>query len=643
MTQHRDDSLPLLLDRCYELIMAGEDVAACLERYPKHAAALAPLLETVAGVRAVRGVPPRDPVVAAESRAAFLAAANLTAVSVRARRRQRRSGLAAWWENLLAGWNGFLAGLAGPRPVPVAVAAILVFILITCVLGTSAITTSANALPGDPLYSVKTAVEQIRWWLTFDPGAKDGLAQQFSERRAEEARAVANLGRAVDMPLFGTVEAMADDVWQISGLSVDITAQTVIQGQPVIGSLVQGMLRVLSDGTLVALHIEPAPGVAQPPSPTATPTAVPTPTPTPTPQPMWKPSPKPPTFAPAVKPLEPSPEPTQTATATATTTATVTETPTPTVTETPTRTPTPSLTPTPSITITARPEVKKQCSGWVVSIDGGRWTIGDDCGITVDTDGNTKYVDNPGVGDRVSIEFLVRSDGLPLALSIHRTGGPAATPEPLDFTGRVKSINGGVWAIGSFVVTVPGDTPIIGNPQVGDMVEVHAERRAGGEIRALSITKVNPDFNLDGIIEYMSSDQWTVSGHVVYLDGQTRITGEPAPGRRVQIAGLIIDGRPTARTVLVIAETPQPSPSPSKTRSSSTPTGTPMATLTPAPTATATPAPTATATPAPTATVTPAPTATVTPAPTATATPAPTATDTLVPTATATSLAKAGG
>ena len=30
MTPHSNDSLPLLLDRCYDLIQTGESVAACL-------------------------------------------------------------------------------------------------------------------------------------------------------------------------------------------------------------------------------------------------------------------------------------------------------------------------------------------------------------------------------------------------------------------------------------------------------------------------------------------------------------------------------------------------------------------------------------------------------------------------------------
>jgi hypothetical protein len=531
-----------------------------------------------------------------------------------------------WWENVLAWWRQFLAG---PRPVPVAVAALLIFVLFAGALVTGAVTVSARAIPGDLLYPIKTTAEKVQWFFTFNPGVKAELIQEFSDRRVEEARAVLNLGRAVDVPLLGRLEAMTGDEWQIAGLQVTITQQTVIRGRPTIGMIVQGMAHAPGDGKLMALYIEPAPAEDKASVPTVTPTALPTPQPSPTSTavPSATPSPEPSRMQPADRPREATPEPTATptvtATATATATATSTSTATSTVTRTPTQTLTPSVTPTSTATLPPRPQ---RFFGWVVRIEGSRWTIRGDSEITVDTDGNTKFFGNPGVGSRVEVVLVQRPDGSYLALEIHNVGGPSATPEPLDFMGQITAINGNRWTIGSFTVTVVGTTQIEGDPRVGDWVQVNAERRAGGEIRALRIKKLGRDFQLDGIIEEMSGSQWKVSGYTIYLDAQTRINGQPAVGCRVQIAGVILpDGRAIARTIWVMPDTPQPSPTASPGASESptaTPTGAPSATV--APTATATPTgvtPTITATVAPTEV---APTATATPtkvAPTITGTP----------------------
>jgi len=134
------------------------------------------------------------------------------------------------------------------------------------------------------------------------------------------------------------------------------------------------------------------------------------------------------------------------------------------------------------------------------------------------------------------------------------------------------------------------------------MATVNAERRAGGEIWALRIRKVGGDFSLKGIIEAMpSGSHWVVNGRDIYLDSQTQITGEPALGRQVEIAGVYLpDGRPLARTVVVTAPTPQPSPTATRTpvtASAATPTPTTAATSTPMRTpTTAAPMPTATPT-----------------------------------------------
>jgi hypothetical protein len=624
MKQYSNDPLSLLLDQCYERILAGENVAACLESCPEHAAVLAPLLETIISVRELRLAPQRDPQVAAQSRANFMVQANLAAAAIRARRRQR-GAIGLWWEKFLAGWHELLAGLAGPRPVPVAVTALLILVLLVGALATGAVTTSARAIPGDPLYPIKTAAEQVQWFFAFAPSARARLIQEFSDRRVDEAKAVLDQGRAVDVPLLGQLEAMSEGEWRISGLSVVITEQTFIRGRPTIGALVRGVARAPGDGRLVALYLEPAPVAAGAAMPAATPTsdelAAPESLllqPAATVLPSPTPSPAPTTAEPTVQPQEITPEPTATPEPTGTPTATAT--PTPTV------SPTPSVTPTLTMTPTARPVVKGRVIGRVKRIDGSRWIID---GTTVYTDGNTQYVGNPRVGSKVDVETVEQPDGSQLALVIVETAPPEAAPEPMQWTGQLTAINGDRWKVGSYWAIVTAETQIIGDPQIGDWVQVSAERRADGEIWATRIEKLGRNFQLDGIIEAMSDSHWRVSGHTIYLDGQTQINGEPAVGRRVQIDGVIQpDGRPVARTIWVIVETPSPTPSASASPARTVTPTRPAPTVTPTgaeprATPTATSAGTVTPTrPAGTPSATASPAGTVTPTrPARTATP----------------------
>ena len=59
-----------------------------------------------------------------------------------------------------------------------------------------AITASADSMPGQPLYAIKPAVEQVELALTWDPAANTRLRLAFAARRLEEAQHLVALGRA---------------------------------------------------------------------------------------------------------------------------------------------------------------------------------------------------------------------------------------------------------------------------------------------------------------------------------------------------------------------------------------------------------------------------------------------------------------
>ncbi len=488
----------------------------------------------------------------------------------------------------------------------------LALVIVVGLAGTGAVVAAATTLPGDPLHPVKIAIEQARVLLTFDPDARAALEEEFANGHRDEARQIVALRRPVSsMTLTGVIEALTDDTWQISGLTITITPETRVEGQPRLGAQVHYTVRAPGDGLLIGQQLKvdalPAAGPApQAPTPSATPTVIePTPTRTPTATPT--PTPVPPTEIP-------------TASATPTVTPSVTPSATPTASQTLTRTPTRTPTATPTW---PRPEPAARHEGRVTRIEGGRWTIGD---LTVATDGATRYIGGPGLGWQAQVIYVKRPDGSLLAQEIVALGRPEATPSPVQFTGKIESLGAGQWVISGNLVMISGDTLIEGAPpEVGAWAEFDGEKHGDGSIWALHIIVLNlRDFDFDGIIEVMNGDQWKVDGKSFYVDGGTVIIGEVGIGSDVSVHGVYMppDNRPVARRIVVTPPTP-----------------TPTATVRPSPTATASPSPrpTATSTPRPTATMTvsvPTSTATMTvPVPTSTATmtvavPTPTATTT---------------
>ena len=251
-------------------------------------------------------------------------------------------------------------------------------------------------LPGDFLYPVKTAVEDVRMFTARSPEDRSALLEMLAARRVQEARKVVVLGRPVpSMALQGKIEAINGNLWTVSGLIITITPDTRIEGTPVVGAQVQGRMRAPGDGSLVALYIEaeapPSDQGQATPTPTATVTQTPTrpltatPTATPT-----SPAAAAALRLPAVPFVEPEERPTFTPTPvpTATPTRTPRPTATPTATAPATFTPTPTAYPTPP-----REEVKLRLRGWVKNINGSRWTVDD---TSFNTDGRTQYIGDAG-------------------------------------------------------------------------------------------------------------------------------------------------------------------------------------------------------------------------------------------------------
>jgi hypothetical protein len=209
-------------------MVAGESVSACLERFPEYAAELAPLLATVAGASGLRPVPARAESVALERRAQFMASALETSRVVKKRPAGVLAALALWWNRNLSGLDGILGPGGFPRALPAGLLTVLVAVLLVGTLATGAVTASATAIPGDPLYPIKSMAERARIFLARDQLERQVLEDQIAGRRLEEIRSfVALLRRVNRMPIEGILEEMGE-MRTVSGLHVLILPETVI-------------------------------------------------------------------------------------------------------------------------------------------------------------------------------------------------------------------------------------------------------------------------------------------------------------------------------------------------------------------------------------------------------------------------------
>jgi len=251
---------------CIRRMTAGQTVDECLQSYPQFAAALRPMLE--AGQLVQRARPPAAEVREAQDRVRFRVTQRV--VTGKPRR-------------------------LTPRLMPMVASILIVFALAA---GTTSLL-AQSSLPGDPLYGLKRFTESVRLSLANGNAA---LADQFNQRRIDEAEALLALRRPADVTFQGTLEGANGSVWSVAGLTVQVDPATPGSNMVQLGDVIEVAASTTGEGKLIAWEIRPAGEMDTQllPMPTATmsptrvpsvvPTATPGNTPTITPPPTVMPS-----------------------------------------------------------------------------------------------------------------------------------------------------------------------------------------------------------------------------------------------------------------------------------------------------------------------------------------------------------------
>ncbi len=187
--------LSTLLEQCIQEWQSGSNLEEILARHQKYAHELRPLLE-IAALTKSAGVAIQVPIEPQSfSRRAF------TSPQL-ARRRQPAP-------------HGFSLRLA------LSITAVLL-VLIFGLIGTTIV--SAQSLPGDTLYPVKLAWEQVQ--ISLASGAAQRLALQatFDQNRVTEVSKLLTIGRTTNVTFTGVL-AGSNNSWNVAGIKINVPDQ----------------------------------------------------------------------------------------------------------------------------------------------------------------------------------------------------------------------------------------------------------------------------------------------------------------------------------------------------------------------------------------------------------------------------------
>jgi hypothetical protein len=153
-------------------------------------------------------------------------------------------------------------------------------LLVMVLLGGTLNLAAQRSLPGDTLYWLKQAGENLRLSLSQDPMRREELLEAFNRRRLSEIEALLEQAKEAEVTFEQTIESLTATAVKVDGVTVEITAETEIIGQLAVGARVQVEAVTRPPDRLVGLTVR-----VLEPGPTTLPAVTPTPT--------WQPTPSP--------------------------------------------------------------------------------------------------------------------------------------------------------------------------------------------------------------------------------------------------------------------------------------------------------------------------------------------------------------
>jgi hypothetical protein len=209
------------LETCIKLMDTGVPLEDCLANYPKFAPELKKLLETAQEINMLRveNIPTNA---VDQSRMKLLS-------RVEGLRIEKEGGS----RNKYIGWfvepiRYFIKSLRYLNPFARRLAVSLGIVALLLLFSGGLLITSAKSLPGDSLYPVKIAVEDIKVSLASNMEIRHDYEVTYNQKRVEEVQQLIGLSRAQQISFEGIINSMDDSHWNVSGISVVIQPGTKI-------------------------------------------------------------------------------------------------------------------------------------------------------------------------------------------------------------------------------------------------------------------------------------------------------------------------------------------------------------------------------------------------------------------------------
>jgi hypothetical protein len=211
---------------CRAALATGVPLESALGLYPELAGELRPALEAGQAMSALQDPAPIPMARLQRSRTRLLAKASQL--------RGRRARPAFLFPGL-------------PRMAFAALA-----VLVSVLLGWGGLTTaSAQSIPGDNLYRLKRANEDLQLRLTAGERRTE-LEDEFAERRSSELMNLLELGRSAEVEFTGVVRAQISGGWDVDGVLVIVGSETEVQGEIAPGVTVRVEGATAADGSVLA-------------------------------------------------------------------------------------------------------------------------------------------------------------------------------------------------------------------------------------------------------------------------------------------------------------------------------------------------------------------------------------------------------
>ncbi len=231
MTRPDSEELDELLDRCILRLQAGWELEAILADYPAQADQLRPILQALLALWSSRPADEVPMAAMADSRRRLLkAAADIKYASA-----------TPWWR---ISWGGF-----GRVWAP---ALIMLLCAVTLFTGIA----SAQALPGQVLYPVKIAAEQIGLSLPASPAGQLARVESYDLRRLDEVEELRSQQREQEVSLSGFLSHTDGDTWHVDGLQVIIPVDLREKASGLVGFFVAIHADLLGNGELSVQQID---------------------------------------------------------------------------------------------------------------------------------------------------------------------------------------------------------------------------------------------------------------------------------------------------------------------------------------------------------------------------------------------------